>query len=165
MCKPNYMNYSLVVKHELLNEMHCATTSHKRLNRRIKHMVHNLPIDLETMPADLDHSEFSVWFIGRSLQFKKFPELQNYIIKIELLYKELHPIYQQIFSIYSKEKKSSYLKTLLDINVSSVGKKDQKKGQQLFKHFEQLSDAMLISLDTLERNIAIHSHEKLLAFI
>lgn len=165
MCKPNYMNYGLIIKQELLNEMHCATTSHKRLNRRMNHLVNNLPIDLKTMPADLDNSEFGVWFLGRSLQFKKFPELQNYIIKIELLYKELHPMYQQIFSIYSKEKKSSYLKTLLDINSSSVAKKDQKKGRQLLKHFEQLSNSMLIALDTLERNIAIHSNEKLLAFI
>ncbi|MDD2830039.1 MAG: hypothetical protein PHW18_10735 [Sulfuricurvum sp.] len=165
MCKPQFTNYGLIIKQQLLNEMHCATTAHKRLNRRIKHMADNLPVDVTTIPQDLNNSEFSKWFFGRSVQFKKFPELKKYVLNIELFYNELQPIYQEIHSTYTKEIKSSYLKTLLGLNPSVITKKDQQKIQQLFSRFEQLSDSIITALNTLEGHIAIHPNEKLLVFI
>ncbi|MDD5052496.1 MAG: hypothetical protein PHO27_07175 [Sulfuricurvum sp.] len=161
MCKPNFLSYGLIIKKQLLNEMHDASVSHRRFARQIDHLVHGLPINVKTLPATLNESVFSEWYYGRFIQLKKFTRLQKYTRNIQEIYKELDVVYQTIHSIYTTQPKNTWIHSVMNQQARS---KEYKNLQQHYSHFETLSKELLLQLNMLENMLAIQPIEEHLLY-
>lgn len=164
MSKPYSINYGLMVKQELLNEIHSTTTNVRRLSRHVDHLTRNLPINIETLPLDLDHADFSDWFFSRLVQLKKFSILKTYTSKIEKLYQELGSHYNVIYTIYANERKQTWIRDLLELSPLPLSTKTYQKSQYHYKQFAQLIHELLVQLDTFEKYFAIQPNEDLLTY-
>lgn len=166
MCKLHPMAYGLSVKKELLNEIHHASNSHKKLMRRLQHLIDNLPISIDQFPSDLNQTDFAEWFLSRSLQFKRYPHLKENLMRMENIYRELYYTYQTIYTLYAhKRRKSSWIGTILYGENRFFSSKETETARQTYHRFEALSRELLQLTDQFEAHLAIQPNEDLLIFI
>ena len=165
MSKPQYLNYGLTLKKQVLNEAHNASLAHTRLVRRIEHLVENLPVDIKTIPMDFSHSEFSQWFASRSMKFKKIPQLRDYVTKIEYLTHQLEVMYENIYLIYAQKKARQWFRPLLTLAYQRVSSTQHGYAQHTFENFTTLSDELIEVLNKLENHLAIQPNENLLILL
>lgn len=166
MCKLHPMAYGLSIKKELLNEIHHASSSHKKLTRRLEHLIDNLPISIEQFPSDLNHTGFAEWFFSRSIQFKKYPQMKENLTQMENIYRELRYTYQTIYTLYAhKRRKLSWVGTFLYGKNGLFSSKERETARQTYRQFEALSRELLKLTDRFEAHLAIQPNENLLIFI
>lgn len=165
MSKPYFLKYGLMVKQELLNEIHVTSKNLHRLARSIEHLTSNFPVNIQILPQDIHHAKFSEWFSSRLIQLKKFSALKVYTDKLQALYSELQPHYSAIYDIYSTERKQTWIRSILHLSSLPLPVKTRKESQIHYKQFAKIIQELLFQLDRLEKCLAIQPNEDLLTYI
>lgn len=165
MSKAHSIIYGLELKKQFLNETHNAKTAHKRWQRKVNHLVANLPIEIDLLPTDITKSQFGQWLYTSGIKCKKIPQLEYYISLIEFLYTELHNSYLKIHAIYFTHNKPPRLINILTLSHKRVSNKQSKIAQFYLEDIEALSNELFTFLDQFERHLAIQANEKLLTLL
>lgn len=161
----NFANYGVMIKKQMLNDMHRAKIAHKRWLRRVKHLVDNLPVDIKTLPVDAKKSEFAQWFYTSGIKCKQIPQLEYYVSLIDFLYSEMHTSYLKIHSLYTADTNSSKLVNILIPSKRKLSAKQLRIAQFYLNDIENLSNELFKFIDLFERHLAIQANENLIAVI
>lgn len=138
-------------KSETLTHLRDAKKAHIKWVQRAKALIEGLPVEKEQVPVDCTECMFGKWFYSDAQELYAIPNMTS-LKEIEKLHFELHDVYMKIFKIYFTNTNRSFFSKIFG-SKKSVNASEQEIAQEYFKNLRNISEALVLVIERLERRI------------
>ncbi len=130
---------------------------------KAKNLIAGTKNDQGVLPVEIRESEFGKWFYNEGQKLKKLSNNPLECMKnIEILHKQLHDRYYEIYHIYfSEEKKAGFFSKLMGAKRQNLTKEEEEHVAALFHNMETHSKEFIDEVERLERRLEAVAQEKI----